>query len=258
MTTRTTRSFAVGTRTVRLLAAGVGATALTLALPWPAAAHVSLQADTTAAGARALLTLAVPHGCEGAPTTRIAVQIPEGLESVTPTVNPGWTVAKRSEKLASPVTNQHGTAVTSRVAEVVWTARDPLPDGYRDTLVLQVPLPEDAAGRQLAFPTVQTCTTGETSWTQVPAPGQDPDALERPAPTVTVTAAESKEKADPQTVPDAAAAPDDAGTSLQAGAVGGGAGWAGTGGLVLGALGLAAGVTALVRTRPVRTRPDQG
>ena len=255
--TRATRSAAVGSGTVRLLGAGVGALTLAFVLPGSAAAHVSLQADSTAAGAQAVLTLAVPHGCDGAPTTRIAVQIPAGLDSVTPTINPGWTVTKRSQKLAQPVTSRHNTVLTHRVAEVVWTARTPLAEGYRDTLSLQVPLPEGAAGRQLVFPTVQTCTTGETAWTQVAAPGQDAAALEHPAPSLTVTAAEAPGQHGGAPAADGEAVPPGAHTSLQAASVGG-MGAAGTGGLVMGALGLVAGVTALVRTRPARTRPDQG
>ncbi|SDT43524.1 Uncharacterized protein YcnI [Friedmanniella luteola] len=244
--------------TARLAAIGAAAALAAVALPGSASAHVSVTADTTAAGSYAVLTLAVPHGCDGSPTTRVAVRVPAGIESVTPTVNPGWTVAKRTEELAAPVTTAHGKVLTERVSEVVWTARTPLAEGYRDTLSLQVSLPEDAAGRTLVFPTVQTCTEGETGWTQVPAAGQDADALEHPAPSVTVTDAAAHGHGH-----DAAAAPAEEAEAAE-GAVatatvpaGSTTGAADLGGLVLGALGLAAGLTALVRGRSARTRPDQ-
>lgn len=242
--------------TARVAAIGAAAVLTGLALPGSASAHVSVSADTTAAGSYAVLTVAVPHGCDGSPTTRVAVRVPAGIHVVTPTVDPGWSVAKRTEQLPAPVTTAHGTVLTERVSEVVWTARTPLPEGYRDTLSLQVPLPEDAAGDTLVFPTVQTCTEGETAWTQVAAEGQDPEGLERPAPAITVTAAADEHG---HGAADATAAePADgavAAATLPAGRV---VGAADLGGLVLGALGLAAGLTALVRSRPARTRPDQG
>ena len=62
---------------------------------------------------------------------------------------------------------------------------------------LTMAVPEGAAGRSLSFPTVQTCREGQAAWVQVPAPGQDHDDLERPAPTVAVVpAAESGGQAD--------------------------------------------------------------
>ncbi len=248
-TARTTTRTTTRTAALRWAGAGLGAAALAVALPTAASAHVGMTADSAAAGSYAVLTFAVPHGCDGAPTTRIAVRLPVGLHTVTPTVNPGWTVAKRTEKLAEPVTTPHGAVLTERVAEVVWTARTPLDEGYRDTLSLQVPLPEDGAGQQLVFPTVQTCTKGETAWTQVAAPGQDPETLEHPAPTLDVEAADAAGHGHGTA---AEAAP--AAATLQATA-----GTSGTDlvGPVLGGLGLVAGLTALARTRGARTRPGQ-
>jgi uncharacterized protein YcnI len=247
---RTTRTAAL-----RWAGAGLGAAILALAVPGTASAHVSMSADTAAAGSYAVLTFAVPHGCDGAATTRVAVRLPAGLHTVTPTINPGWTVDKRTEKLSEPVTTAHGSVLTERVAEVVWTARTPLPEGYRDTLSLQVPLPEDAAGQQLVFPTVQTCTEGETAWTQVAAPGQDPETLEHPAPTLDVAAAEGGHGHGHASAPAAeTAGTAPAATALQATAGTSGADLVGP---ALGALGLAAGLTALARTRGARTRPDQ-
>ena len=253
-------------RPATALATAAGAAALCLATPLAAQAHVSVSTDSTAAGSYALLTLSVPHGCEGSPTTRLTVRVPQGINSVTPTVHPGWTVTKRSQKLAKPVTDAHGRTLTTRVSEVVWTARTPLAEGYRDALSLQVPLPEEAAGQQLAFPTVQTCTRGATEWTQVPAAGQDAHELEHPAPTVTVTAAESAQVhqagsavAGQQGGHDSAAGTVGVQATLPAPVATAPAGGAalGVAGLALGALGLLAGVTALLRTRagarPVRS-----
>lgn len=155
----------------------------------PASAHVTVTPDTTAAGQYAVLTFSVGHGCEGSPTTAITISIPEGINAVTPTRNPSYTVEKEIEQLNPPVVDAHGNELAERVSTVVYTAKTPLPDGYRDAFELQVQIPEDAAGETLAFPTIQTCQQGETAWTEIPAEGQTEDDLESPAPAFEVTEA---------------------------------------------------------------------
>ncbi|WP_435769809.1 YcnI family copper-binding membrane protein [Nocardioides sp. SYSU DS0651] len=174
-------------RTLPALGAGSAALALVALGAAPAAAHVTVTPSTTEAGAYTVLTFSVGHGCEGSPTTGLAISLPEEILQVTPTVDPGWTVEKVTEKLEEPVEDSHGNAITERVSQVVYEARTPLPDGFRDTVELSLQLP-DAAGETLAFPVVQTCTEGETGWVETAAEGQDPDELEAPAPTVAVTA----------------------------------------------------------------------
>ncbi len=72
------------------------------------------------------------------------------------------------EDLAEPVDDGHGGQYTQRVAEIVYTARTPLPHDHRDTFELSLKLP-DAAGETLVFPAVQTCEEGESAWVQVTA-----------------------------------------------------------------------------------------
>lgn len=167
----------------------VGAAALALGVPSAAWAHMGLAGTSTAAGSSTLLTFAFSHGCEGSATTRVAIQIPEGINAVAPTVNPGWATEAVVEDLDAPVTDGHGNETTERVAEVVYTARQPVADGLRDAFVLSLTLPEGAAGQSLSFPTVQSCVDGENAWVDVPAAGQAPRDLEYPAPTLTVTEA---------------------------------------------------------------------
>ena len=88
-------------RRIALPAAGAaGALALAVA---PASAHVTLSADTTAAGSYAVLTVSVPHGCDGAATTKIAISMPEAIPQVTATRNPYWDLEVQSERLAEPI-----------------------------------------------------------------------------------------------------------------------------------------------------------
>ncbi|MCD4524464.1 YcnI family protein [Nocardioides sp. cx-173] len=180
----------MNTRTAARLGAPLAAAALlTLGLAAPASAHVTITPSETEAGASTVLTVSNGHGCEGSPTTGITIQMPEQINAVTPTRNPLYDVTKTMEKLPEPVTDAHGNEITERVATVVYTAKTPLPDGYRDTFELSVQLP-DTPGETLAFPVIQTCEKGESAWVEVPAEGQDPDELERPAPTVTLTEAD--------------------------------------------------------------------
>lgn len=148
----------------------------------PASAHVTVTPSTTVAGEYAVLTFAVPHGCDGSATTKVAIEIPDDIDVVTPTVNDGWTVDKSTEPVSGGDDNQ-------RVARVAYTAKTPLPDGYRDTFELSVALPTDA-GRTLVFPTIQTCKKGKTEWTQVAEDGQSEDDLDSPAPSLTLTEAD--------------------------------------------------------------------
>lgn len=166
-----------------------GSIALALAAPTAASAHVTAAASSTAAGSYTVVTFSLAHGCDGSATTALDITIPEGINSVSPTVNPNWDVVKNEVEIADPVTDSHGNTATQRVSDVVYTAKTPLADGYRDTVSLQLQLPEDAAGQTLEFPVLQTCEVGSTAWDQPTVEGEDEPEL--PAPTVVVTAAEA-------------------------------------------------------------------
>ena len=175
-------------RPARLGAVVAAAAAGVLIAAAPAQAHVSLTPSTTAAGAYAVLELSVPHGCDGSATTAVTIQIPEEIPAVTPTRNASWTVEKESQQLDPPLTDSHGNEVTERVTTVTYTAKDPLPEGFRDVFELSVQLP-DSEGDTVVLPTIQTCEQGESAWIQVPQEGQDEDELELPAPAFVLTAA---------------------------------------------------------------------
>ena len=198
---------------------------------------MTITPSETAAGSYAVLTVSVGHGCEGSPTTKITIQVPEEITSVTPTRNPLWTI---DMVLDEPLTDANGNVVTERVGEVTYTTDTPLPDGYRDTFELAVQLPL-TPGATLAFPTIQTCAKGEAPWVEVPAEGQDADELERPAPTVTITEAAGDAQDDDAGTEDPAAQGESS-DSVDSDALS----YAGLG---VGALGLIVGGTALARGR---------
>lgn len=196
----------------------------------PASAHVDVTPSTTVAGEYAVLSFAVPHGCDGSATTKVAIEIPDGIDVVTPTINDGWTIGKQTE----PVSGEGDE--NERVARVTYTTKTPLPDGYRETFELSVALPTDA-GETLVFPTVQTCKKGETAWTQVPKEGQTEEDLESPAPSITLTSAD--ESADEATAaPTTSESSDDSSDALA---------WTALG---IGVVGVGIGGAALARSRP--------
>lgn len=232
-------------RALRLAAGTAGAALLTLGLATGASAHVTVTPGEATADSYAVLTFGVPHGCDGSATTEVAIQIPAEITSVTPTVNPNWTVEMVMADLDPPVTDSHGNELAERVDRVVYSANTPLPDGLRDAFELSVRLP-DLPGETLAFPTVQTCEEGDVAWTQVAEDGDGHD-LETPAPlvhlTVASTAGDTAEAADDGPVEDETAA-----TSATTTDGGPGVGL-GVAGLVAGLTGAILGAVALSRTR---------
>ncbi|MGO3146428.1 MAG: YcnI family copper-binding membrane protein [Leucobacter sp.] len=170
-------------------AAAFGAIALTLGGAAAAQAHVGISTPTPAAGTHSIVTVSVPHGCGHSPTTKVAIQMPDDINSVTPTRNSFYDVEAVTETLDPAIEDSHGNPITERVSEVIYTANTPLPSAQRDAFELSLQLPEDAAGETLYFPVVQTCEEGESAWVQLPAEGQDPHELELPAPAIAVVAA---------------------------------------------------------------------
>ena len=223
----------------------LGATAaLAVLLAAPAAAHTTAQPGTATAGSFGVVSMRVPHGCEGQPTEVLTVRIPEGVVSVKPEQVPGWTAETVIGEYEEPVTF-YGEELTGGVVEVRWTADagEALPDDrYRD-FGLSVRFPEEP--QELYFPAVQTCTDGsEAAWIEIPGDGDAYDDLEKPAPRVTLTEGagghggdeEASAGTDP-TALDATPARSEASSS------------SGTLGVVLGGLGLLVGLAALLRTR---------
>ncbi|RXZ48637.1 DUF1775 domain-containing protein [Agromyces fucosus] len=175
-------------RTTLAAAVALGAgTALALAAPLAASAHVVVDPSATAAGAYTVLSFGTPHGCGESPTTKLTFTMPEGIDRVTPTVNPGWTIEKVVEQFDAPRKDSHGANITERVSSVVYTAVTPLPSDLRDVIELSLQLPADAAGETLAFPVLQECAEGQTDWSAVAEEGEEEP--EHPAPTITVTEA---------------------------------------------------------------------
>ncbi len=100
----------------------------------PASAHVLLEPKQATVGSSYKAVFAVPHGCAGSATTKIRVQIPEGVIAAKPMPKAGWTVEAISGKYAGEY-DFHGSKLSEGVKEVVWSGGK-LPDHQYDEFVV--------------------------------------------------------------------------------------------------------------------------
>lgn len=173
------RLAAVGALSVGLL--GLGAAG--------AEAHVSVHADSTAAGSFSQLTFRVPNESPTAGTVKLEVQLPQDtpFPFVSAKPVPGWKIDVVKAKLPKPVEDE-GTTITEAARTVTWTAEKGAqiaPGEYQEFSLSAGPLPDP---KEISLPAVQTYSDGEVvEWNQpTPASGEEP---EHPAPAFEVVAA---------------------------------------------------------------------
>lgn len=161
--------------------------ALSTPLAPAALAHVTLEVPGAAQGTTYKAVLRVGHGCDGAATVAVRVQIPEGVIAVKPMPKPGWTLATTTGAYARSY-DDHGRPITEGVKEIVWSGGT-LPDDWYDEFIFRARLTDALEpGSTIHFPVTQDCTKGTAAWTEIPAPGQDAHALPYPAPGLRITA----------------------------------------------------------------------
>ena len=97
-------------------------------------AHVSLERSEAARGTSYKAVLKIPHGCDGASTHTVRVEIPEGFISVKPMPKPGWKIDTVSGPYAKTYAFYHGKSLKEGVKEIQWSGGD-LPDAYYDEFV---------------------------------------------------------------------------------------------------------------------------
>ena len=153
----------------------LAASAVLLSITGAASAHSSVQlyGSTPTASGYGQMFVRIPHGCAGAATDTIKVQIPAGFASVKAQAKAGWSVSTVK-------------ADGKNVSEVTWSGGN-LPDSNFDDFGLSVKFPATAGTYYV--PVVQLCGASSVAWTQIPAAGEDSHSLASPAPSVEVNAA---------------------------------------------------------------------
>ena len=139
-----------------------------------AGAHVTVQPGSAAKGSFSIFSFSVPNEEADANTVKLEVSFP--VKNPIPFVSvkpmPGWTISTEKAKLDKPVKTDDGE-ITEAV-DLFTVSAGPLPTNVK----------------QLAFPTLQTYSSGEVvRWIQATAKGApEPDF---PVPTLTLTKASS-------------------------------------------------------------------
>jgi uncharacterized protein YcnI len=144
-------------------------------------AHITLEQQKAKAGSTYKAVLRVGHGCDGAPTTTLRVQMPAGVKQAKPMPKAGWELKTIVEKLAEPY-DWYGQTITEDVSEIVWSGGS-LPDNFYDEFVFRATLPE-TVDQMVYFKTVQECDGGVHRWIEIPEAGKDADDYKEPAPGV--------------------------------------------------------------------------
>jgi uncharacterized protein YcnI len=158
---------------------GAAIAALLLAAT-PSLAHINLGQREAPVGSSYRAVLLVGHGCDGAATTEVRVQIPEGFYNAQPMAKVGWEITTTKGTYATPFMN-HGEELTEGVTEIVWSGNS-LPDGLFDEFAFRGSFGADLEPGAFYFPTVQSCGRAEETW--IDTTGAE-DA-EMPAPALTL------------------------------------------------------------------------
>ncbi len=189
--------------------------------PVPALAHVTVQPTEATAGSFARFVVRVPTERDDAVTTKVEVQLPEALTSVSFQPKAGWTRTTQRKDLAKPI-EVFGERVTQYVASVTWEGGRIEPGEFEE-FGFSARLSDDPA--TLAFPALQTYSSGEVVRWIGPPESEEPAGRVR-----TVRLAPGEEQPGQLELLAELARDDDEGLDL---------------GVVLGAVGTALGVLAL-------------
>ncbi|MGV9195052.1 DUF1775 domain-containing protein [Microbacterium sp. MC2] len=168
-----TPSVSPARRRFRVTAGLAAGAVLAVAAPLAASAHVHVSPTDSPAGTSTRLDFTFNHGCDGAATTALVFDIPEGIDAVTPVLDGAWTIDR--ERGADGI-----------ATEITYAATNPIDDGVSATVSLDVVFASSVAGTEVAFPVVQECATDQIAWSQIAADGEDPHDLDAPAPVVAV------------------------------------------------------------------------
>ncbi len=166
-----------------------------LAVAFPAAAHVTVDAPGATPGATDQeINIRVPTESDTASTVGLKLQLPTDTPIASVLVQPiaGWTFTATSTTLAKPIVTDDGN-ITSAVTEIDWTAapgQGIKPQEFQNFTLLAGLLPDVDT---ITFKAIQTYSDGTVvSWIQVPAPGSSAEP-DHPAPVLTLKAATTTE-----------------------------------------------------------------
>lgn len=139
----------------------------------PAYAHVVVKPSEVKSASYQTFTVSVPNERDN-PTVQVSLVIPDSVQSVTPTVKPGWQI----------VTEKSGEGETAQVTRVTWQGGE-IGVGLRDDFTFSAKTP--AGNEKITWKAYQTYSDGVVvNWDK---PGDDPteSVTSGPFSTTTVT-----------------------------------------------------------------------
>ena len=189
-----------------IAARGLAASLLVSVTASTAFAHAGLENREATIGTTYKAIVKIPHGCDGAATTKVSVQIPSGLIAVKPMPKPGWALQTVKGAYDKAYPYYGGKELTEGVTEVSWSGGN-LPDAHYDEFTFTGLMAKSLAPDTIMyFPISQDCEKGSVSWSEIPAAGQNPHDLKLPAPRVRLVQAQASGHGTAQSASAAAAA----------------------------------------------------
>ncbi|MBO1021245.1 DUF1775 domain-containing protein [Methylobacterium sp. SD274] len=175
----------------RIVRAELAATLLLTVSTNVAFSHATLERKEASPNATYRGVIQITHGCEGTPTKRVSVTIPEGVIGAKPMPKPGWTLSLEKAPYAKAYPYYHGD-ISEGVKTITWSGGE-LPDDQVDEFTFLARVTDTfAPGAIVYFPVEQDCMKGAYRWSEIPATGQNANSLQSPAPGVTIVAARTK------------------------------------------------------------------
>jgi periplasmic copper chaperone A len=141
-----------------------------LALPSLAFSHAALEKKEVETGTFYKAVLGIGHGCDGIATTKVTVELPDGVHKAKPMPKAGWQVTTVIDS-------------TGDIKQIVWSDGELL-DSHFDEFVFKAKI--DAAPQTLFFPTRQECVKGKIYWNEIPAKDKTTHDYKFPAPALKV------------------------------------------------------------------------
>ena len=142
---------------MRKLSIGPIAGALLLLMAAPALAHVTVQPPEAPTGSFSRFAVRVPNERPDASTTKVEVQFPETVTSVSVQPHPAWDYDVKMKTLDEPI-EVFGEEVAEAVDTITWSGGTIGP-GEFDEFGFSVRTPDEAT--ELVFPALQTYDSGE-------------------------------------------------------------------------------------------------
>jgi len=136
-----------------------------LLLPGLVQAHASLEKVEAESGIYYKGVMGISHGCDGSATTKVIIEIPDGVRGVKPVPKAGWQLDIVKEQLAKPY-ESHGKTVVEDVRKITWYGNI-LEHAHYDEFVFRGQIAVGNSSK-LYFPVKQECVVGELNWDQTP------------------------------------------------------------------------------------------